>query len=59
MKASKVKVTIETETLDIDSVGALVMEALDQISREAENGHLRTSDGDQVSWKTEREPVEF
>lgn len=59
MKADKVTVTIVVEALSIDCMPGLVDKAVDQIREEFENGMLVASDGDQVTWSTKRESVEF
>lgn len=59
MKAEKVTVTISVEALSIDSLRGLLSNVIEQVDRESETGLLRMSDGDEVSWSTKREAVEF
>lgn len=59
MKANKVTVKINTETLHIDSVPAMLYKVIESIRNEAESGSFIMSDGDSVFWETDREPVEI
>jgi len=59
MNAEKVTTTITVETLSVDSVKALLVQAIQQFEDEAHSGTLRMADGDQVSWAITREKVEF
>ena len=59
MKANKVVVTIKVESLSIDVLPSLLMEVINQVKSEYENGKLEASDGDSVEWKTERNEVEI
>ena len=59
MKAEKVILTIKMEALSLDVAKGLVFKALDQVEKEFPNGELQADDGDSISWKVDREPVEF
>lgn len=59
MKANKVTVKLKVEMLSIDSLQGLLSEASNLIRQETHNGKLRKDDGDEISWKTKTEKVEF
>ena len=59
MKSQKVTVKIEVEVLDIAAMPAMLTAAANQITSQAENGHLEMNDGDQVRWNTNRKNVWF
>ncbi len=59
MKAEKVTVTIEMESLSIDTLSAMLCSVMEQVEKEAENGELKMQDGDCIKWKTTRKAVEF
>ncbi len=59
MKAVKVTVKIEVESLSIDVLHSLLAEVSRQVENEAESGSLQMDDGDFVKWETCRTPVEF
>jgi len=60
MKMQKVTVTVKTETTDIESVRALLIDMLNQLDsgEQKTTGLLCASDGDQVEWKTTYKNVE-
>lgn len=59
MKAQKVTLKIEVETLSIDSVRGMLIEVVDSIERETVSGMIRKSDGDEIRWEKEEKPVEI
>ena len=59
MKATKYIFTVKTETLSIDSVPALLLEAERSIFGESTSGHLVKDDGDTVEWNVKSQNVEF
>lgn len=59
MKAEKVTVVIEVESLHIDVLRSMLSAMAEQVESGAESGHLAMDDGDCVKWETRRKPVEF
>ena len=59
MKATKFKLTINTETLSIDSILALLTKLQNTFDEEIPNGKLTYSDGDMIVWELKTEEVEF
>jgi hypothetical protein len=59
VKATKYKVTIVSEALSLDSIPALVLDALRCLEGEVCDGHKDHEDGDSVAWSTEKEEVVF
>ena len=60
MKAEKVIVTIKFNLLSIDSVPAMISRIKQlQISDGVEDGSLRMSDSDEITWNTQKLPVEL
>ena len=59
MKATKHEVKIVVEVLSVDSVYALVGQALRQIQSEVKSGELTHDDGDFVKWERIETPVTF
>ncbi len=59
MKANKVTVKIEMESLSIDTLAGMTMSVLEQVDAGAESGELKMDDGDCIKWATTREEVEF
>jgi len=59
MQAQKIKVVITVETLSTDTVYGLVIDAMDAMQKEAENGKLQMDDGDCITWNTIKQPVQF
>ena len=59
MKAQKVTLKIEVDTLDIASAKGMILQMLDNLANEAESGSLYMSDGDKVEWNTSRKDLQF
>ena len=59
MKATKTKMTITVEVLNIDSIPGLLFDAIKCLKEEADQGVLRKDDGDEIFWSTTRKEVEF
>lgn len=60
MQATKYSVNINVEALSLDSVPALVMEAVDQMdTNESMAGTVIKDDGDTVDWTVRKKEVEF
>jgi hypothetical protein len=59
MKAEKVTVKIEMESLDIATLSGMLSAVVREIDDGAESGMLSMLDGDCIKWSTERKPVEF
>lgn len=59
MKAEKVTVTIEMESLSIDVLRSMLAKVIEQVQGEAENGELSMQDGDVIRWQTTRKPITF
>lgn len=57
MKAQKIKVSIETESLSVDSVRGLLLHVIEQLDKEAQDGMLSFDDGDKVTWNTSKKDV--
>jgi|APSaa5957512622_1039677.scaffolds.fasta_scaffold645654_1 hypothetical protein len=59
MITQKVTVTIKCETLSMDSINAILQQAISHIDSEIINGTLNADDGDCVQWSTTFENVEI
>lgn len=59
MKAQKVTVKIEMESLSIDVLRGMLSQVVEQVEDGAESGRLAMDDGDCISWETSRIPVAF
>jgi hypothetical protein len=60
MKANKITVKIEVETLSIDAVPAKLYELIEALDKnENTNGMLCSEDGDMVKWNTTIKEVTF
>lgn len=59
MKAQKVTLKIQTDTLDILSARALLTQVIEQLDKEAEAGVLQMRDGDKVAWVTTYKDVKI
>ena len=59
MKAQKYKVSIEVESLSMDTLHGLLAEVVRNVEHEINSGNLMHDDGDTVKWETETKPVEF
>jgi hypothetical protein len=59
MKAQKVIVKIEVESLHIDVLRSMLAQVSEQVEYGAESGSLSMDDGDSVKWTTTRTPVEI
>jgi hypothetical protein len=60
MKANKVTIKIEVETLSIDAVPAKIYQMIHELhENEVTSGRLTSDDGDSISWTTIIKPVEF
>lgn len=59
MKAEKVTVIIEMESLSIDVLRSMLVTVIEQVEQEAESGEISMQDGDFIKWSTVREPVNF
>jgi len=59
MKTRKVTLTIVVEVLSIDAAACKVIEAVEQVRQENNNGQLTSDDGDTVTWNTKYQNVEI
>lgn len=59
MKAQKVTLKIEVNTLDIASMQALLVDLISNLDKEVESGALSMADGDKIEWETTREDIEI
>ena len=59
MQATKYTLTINADALSKDVFNALVLQALEVMSKEIPNGRLSYDDGDSVSWNVNEEKIEF
>jgi hypothetical protein len=59
MEASKITVTITTETLSPDCIEPLLLAAAKLIGCETASGELIKDDGDCVRWSSKSKKVEF
>jgi hypothetical protein len=59
MKAEKVTVKIEIESLSIDVLRGMLSGLIDQVEGGAISGELSMDDGDLIKWTTTYKPVEF
>ena len=59
MKATKYTVTIKIEVLSMYSVAGLLAEVNECIEKESQKGLIMKDDGDEVTWDTETNAVEF
>ena len=59
MKTQKITVTVKIEVLSVDAVRARLAEVAELIDQEQISGNLRQEDGDESTWETSFEEVEF
>ena len=59
MKACKIMLKIETETLSVESIPGLLQMVIMQMQKEFEGGMLRANDGDTVTWSVNKDTITF
>ncbi len=58
MKATKIRVVVAVECLDVDAVSNLALKALSNFADGSEAGVLKFDDGDEVRWEITREEID-
>ena len=57
MKAQKVTLKVEVDTLDIDSAKGLLLQMINNIDSGSQDGMLSMGDGDKITWNTSKKDV--